>query len=127
MAYVTTDEGSLVIGYGQDPVFDQNILAPEWFDPEQHLGVARVEDGELVIPGNVPKSVTMRQARLALLEAGLLETVNAALANAPEAAQIEWEYAMTIEKDNPLIVGLVETLGLSDEQLDQLFINASQL
>ena len=55
------------------------------------------------LPVPVPQSVTMRQARLALLGAGLLDDVDAALAAIPDAtqrraAQIEWEYAATVER-----------------------------
>jgi hypothetical protein len=52
----------------------------------------------------------MRQARLALLGAGLLDTVNAAIAAMPgaadDAARIEWEFATTIERSNPLFTQL---------------------
>lgn len=51
-------------------------------------------------PVVIPQSVTMRQARLALLGAGLLDDVNSAIAAIPDpvqrkAAEIEWEYAQT--------------------------------
>ncbi|MDR1888158.1 MAG: hypothetical protein LBQ81_02025 [Zoogloeaceae bacterium] len=73
----------------------------------------------------------MRQARLALLGAGLLDVVNATIAgmegDAGKAARIEWEYATSIERDNPLFVGLSEQLGLTGEQLDALFIQAAAL
>ena len=41
-------------------------------------------------------AVDMAQARLALLNAGLLETVEANLVNMGQAAQIEWEYRTTV-------------------------------
>ena len=48
----------------------------------------------------------MRQARLALLQAGLLDQVETALASIPDevqrkAAQIEWEYATTVDRGSP--------------------------
>jgi hypothetical protein len=79
----------------------------------------------------VPSSVTMRQARLALLAAGLLDTIETAIAALPgmegEAARIEWEYATTIERANPLFSALTAQLGIPNEQLDQLFITAAGL
>lgn len=73
----------------------------------------------------VPKVVTMRQARLALLGAGLLADVNAAVAAMVgadgDAARIEWEFAATVERDSPLVQGLTAALGLSATQLDGLF------
>lgn len=79
----------------------------------------------------VPESVTMRQARLALLGAGLLSQVNSALNALPsphkEAALIEWEYALDVRRDHQLITSLKSSLGLTDEDLDNLFLTASNL
>jgi hypothetical protein len=69
--------------------------------------------------------VTMRQARLALLSAGKLSLVNAAIAGLPEgekeAAEIQWEYGSEVERLSPLVVGLMPALGMSEEEIDALF------
>ena len=74
-------------------------------------------------------AVTMRQARLALLGAGLLDVVNTTIANMPgiegSAARVEWEYAHEVRRDSPLVSGLAGALFLTEEQLDQLFISAA--
>jgi len=79
----------------------------------------------------VPAQVTMRQARLALLGAGLLQTVNDAIATMPgtegEAARIEWEYALSVDRNSQLVAGMTSALNLSEEQLDALFITAASL
>jgi len=79
----------------------------------------------------VPEVVTMRQARLALLGAGLLAQVNAAIAAMPgvagEAARIEWEYATTVVRDSSWVQSLGSVLGLSAAQIDALFIAAAKL
>ena len=76
----------------------------------------------------VPRSVTMRQARLALLEVGLLEQVNASINSMPEsAAKIEWEYALTVERGSLLVNQLAEQLQLSEQQVLELFERAAQL
>lgn len=79
-----------------------------------------------------PKTaVSMRQCRLALLQSGLLTTVNAALAALPgevgENARIEWEYATEVERDWPLVLQLATALGLSESQIDDLFTLARSL
>jgi hypothetical protein len=78
-----------------------------------------------------PASVTMRQARLALLQAGHLAAVTAALAATPgmagEAARIEWEYASTLERDSPLVQAFAAQLGLTGADLDALFTAAAAL
>jgi hypothetical protein len=83
-------------------------------------------------PPPPPEAVTARQARLALLGAGLLDNVDAALATisdpqARRAAEIEWEYALEIRRDSPLVAELAPLLGLTDEQVDDLFRAAAEL
>ena len=79
----------------------------------------------------VPQSVSMRQARLALLGAGLLSTVDAAISAQDEPLksqiEIEWVYATEIDRQWPTLLALAPALGLDSEDLDNLFIAASQL
>ena len=78
-------------------------------------------------PAIVPLVVTMRQARLALLGAGLLQTVNDAVAAAGDVARIEWEYAQEVRRDWPTLIALQGAVGLSDAQIDALFVAAASL
>lgn len=82
-------------------------------------------------PVPVPQSVTMRQARLALHAAGLLSGVDAAIASLSEpaktAAQIEWEYASAVERNAGLVPAMAAALGMTDAQIDDLFITAATL
>lgn len=79
----------------------------------------------------VPEVVSMRQARLALHAAGLLDAVAAEIVSMPgtdgEQARIEWEYAQDIRRDWPVVAAAAGALGLSDEQLDALFRTAAIL
>lgn len=79
----------------------------------------------------VPEVVTMRQARLALLGAGLLAQVNTAVANMPgaegDAARIEWEYAQEVRRDSPLVAALSAAFGWTSAQLDDLFTEGAKL
>jgi hypothetical protein len=72
-------------------------------------------------------SVTQKQARLALLGAGLLTQVDAAVTAAGGAAQITWEYADVIKRTDSLIVNIGTSLGLTSAQIDALFATASTL
>ena len=79
-----------------------------------------------------PSIVTMRQARLALLAVDLLDNVDAAIAAIPNAtqrraAQIEWEYAQTVDRNSSFTQQMAIGLALSAEQLDNLFTQAAQL
>lgn len=77
----------------------------------------------------VPPSVTMRQARLALLAAGKLALVDGAIAALAsperEAAQIEWEYGSHVERSSPIVEMLGPALDLDAEAMDALFIDAA--
>lgn len=79
----------------------------------------------------VPQSVTMRQARLALLGAGLLPAVTAAVDAMPEpdktAAQITWEFAATVDRGFGMVPALAAAMGMTETQIDDLFIAAAQL
>ena len=79
----------------------------------------------------VPQEVTMRQARLALLAAGKLSGVEAAIASLPEphrtAASIEWEYSNSLQRNNQFVSQLGAALGLDDAGIDALFIAAAKL
>lgn len=79
----------------------------------------------------VPAEVTMRQARLALLQAGKLADVDAAINALSEpqksAARIEWEYSGTVRRRQPLVLALAPALGLTEAQLDALFVAAEGL
>jgi hypothetical protein len=93
------------------------------------------EEAEALRPAPPPiviTSVTMRQGRLALLSTGKLALVQAAIDAIPDetlkaAAQIEWEYAQTIDRDSAFTQQMAAGLDLTDEQLDQLFTLASTL
>lgn len=79
----------------------------------------------------VPAAVTMRQARLALLGAGALAGVDAAINAMPEptrsAAKIEWEYSQEVQRHNGFVAALGPALGMTNEQIDALFIAAAKL
>lgn len=75
--------------------------------------------------GHVPAEVTDLQARLALIAAGKLSAVEAAVASADEATRAWYDRALTWRRDSPIIAALAPVLGLSSSDLDALFIDAA--
>lgn len=78
-----------------------------------------------------PRSCTRRQGRLALLQSGLLDAVEASIAAiedpaARRAAQIEYE-ADTWERDNAFLQAMWAQQGGTPEQLYELFVLAVTL
>ena len=82
---------------------------------------------ELVaIPKEVPQEITPLQSKLQLLEIGLLDEVEA-IVSADRKVQLYWEYASVIERDNEILLMMATSLGMTEEQLDDLFIKANKL
>ena len=74
----------------------------------------------------VPQSITPLQAKLQLLKLGLLDEVEA-LVTGDRTAQLYWEYASVVERDNAVLLLMANSIGLTSEQVDEMFIEASKL
>lgn len=75
----------------------------------------------------VPQSVTPYQARVALSNAGLRTQTETAISNSDQSVRDAWEYGTTVERDSPFILGISTILGLTDAEVDALFIAAGQI
>ena len=71
--------------------------------------------------------VTARQARLVLLNAGLLNQVETAVTQAGTEAKICWDYSTEIHRNSSFIAFIGLSLGLTDTQIDDLFKQAATL
>jgi hypothetical protein len=86
-----------------------------------------------VPPAPVPDSVDNAQARMALIRSGIsIATVDATIQAIPDAVEREiaytqWEYRGTIRRDSELLVSLGSAIGLTSEQIDDLFRLAATL
>ena len=74
----------------------------------------------------VPQSITPLQAKLQLLKLGLLDEVEA-LVTGDRTAQLYWEYASVVERDNAVLLLMANSIGLTSEQVDEMFMEASKL
>jgi len=110
---------------GSAVAFGPNV--PE-YAPAVPVG-GRIEIGAppTIDPNTVPAVVTRRQALLALLAAGKLDAVELVIQNAPRAVQIAWGSAGTFERSSPLIDTIAPQVGLTDADVDNLFIEAAKL
>ena len=128
----TNDVGGIMLDYADD---SGSIYA----DPGSELH-QRAESGEFgaiepytpdLDPGPaIPHSVTRRQGRLALLEVGKLDQVEAMIAAIEDpterrAAEIEYE-ADTWERSNAFLQAMWAQLGGTESELDALFVLASE-
>lgn len=67
------------------------------------------------------------QVRAALLLAGLLDQVEAAVAQADPLTRMAWAEAVEFRRNSPTIARLAEGLGLDAKTLDDLFAAAIQI
>jgi hypothetical protein len=101
---------------------------PEWANIE---AVSYTEEPEPVAPV-VPDQVTLWQLRAVLEIMGLEATVTAVIKGMPEGVESTvawraWEYANNIKRFSPTVAGIKAILQLTDEQVDQIFIQADQI
>jgi len=79
-------------------------------------------------PPVIPTVVTMAQARLALLHAGLLPQVTSAIAALTgvdgDAARITWEFSPVVRRSAALVTQIATALGWGAAELDALFTDA---
>ena len=77
----------------------------------------------------VPQSITRFQAKAALANAGLLDKVQAMMAdtNTPVLYRLAWEEALDFERGSATIKAMSGALNLTDEELDSLFTAAAAI
>ena len=140
-----TDDEDVI---GLDPVYEVYTLTqaeqPQ-YDPATHylrrteaidLDALQVVRGwELVAHAAQPVVVTMRSLQLALVDASLYQVVTALINSIPDATdklktQIYWAKSPTVDRQHPIVLGLVAALaanGVTEAQVDAVFSAAQEL
>lgn len=94
-----------------------------------------IQEGDVVpdgyirddIAAPVPQEVSMRQAQQALLQAGMLDTVEQVVSQADRAVQIDWQKGQTVRRDWSALKVVQSMLNMTERQVDELFILAGSL
>ena len=73
----------------------------------------------------IPDAVTPLQMRRALNAAGLRAAVEAAVAASDQDVKDAWEFALEIRRDNPLLTAMAAALSMTEEQVNDLFLQAA--
>lgn len=91
-------------------------------------------NGTDVVPMPAPQpeapvipAMTPRQIRLILNATGLRSQVEAMVAQSSQDVKDTWEFSTMIERSNPMLIAMAGQLGLTDQQIDDLFINGAKL
>ena len=100
-------------------------------DDEKDAEYQQFLDNYTYGPVQQAQKVTPRQMRLALFDQDLLSSVETEFDNLSEPlrsrAKIEWEYSSEIDINSKLIQNLYPKLGLTEQQLKDLFTAAAQI
>lgn len=83
------------------------------------------------LPPRIPREIPNWRAKVILAGMGLLDTIHAAIEAMPEpdrtVASLAWNGDAKLARRGKTVLGLAASLGLSEEQLDALFIAAEAL
>lgn len=126
MLYFKDSIGNVFL-FDQAPTVEQGV--------EQLTQITEEEANVLLstpTPIPVPGFLTKKQAKQALILAGLFANVQAAIDSIPNETQrlmvqVSWDDSATFERNDPTLLMLASALGLTDEALNQLFITGAQL
>lgn len=112
-----------------DLVDDGPVDAPGLTPPNEATTIGDIDWQQSYNPGAsvIPAEVSRFQARAALHIAGLLPSVEAALAAADPLAQIAWADAQVFRRNSPTIAALSSAIGMTEAQIDALFLAAAQI
>jgi hypothetical protein len=104
-----------------DPNFVEYML---WINQGNHPDIIPHEPQQII-----PQEVTRFQARGALYLAGLLDQVEqfVSASDTDMMIKLAWQDAQTFKRTSAFITGIAKKMNLSDDQIDQLFLTASQI
>jgi hypothetical protein len=121
-------ERDMFVEYEEEVTDDQGVMTTNVVTVQSQIDAYEANKLATKREGMV---VTMRQARLALSQAGKLTMVNDAIAVMDEpdktAVSIEWEYGSTVERVSPWIDTMATALSMTGEEMDDLFELAATL
>lgn len=113
---------------------DSAEIPPDPSNTDWCAYLAWVDAGNKAAPYIEPASsaigpVTSLQAKAALLQAGLLDMAEAHFAQPTidPLARLAWAEATTFERDSRLVAATAAALGLTPNQVDDLFRNADRI
>lgn len=123
-------------GYSETDPFGLGPVFKQWFEDNPDVPIEPYTPPDPPTPEEIRQHMpplTARQFRLGLVEAGISpSTVTTTIAAMPagpdrDKAQIEWEYATTFNRMHPLIATVGAALGLSDVQIDAMWLASVSL
>lgn len=111
--------------------FSRDDYVAAFPDREADWDALEASQNQQPIAPTVPQSLSRAQARAALILAGLIDQVQPAIDTIADPlqralVQNDWDNRSTFDRDNPTLLSLSSALGLTDAQLDGLFIEGAK-
>lgn len=104
------------------PPYDPTTQTCTWQDCQWVIN-------QIVIP--IPQIIPNWSLRAQLQIIGLFDNVQTMIDNLTGTEKIvavqQWEYGNQVERNHPLVIQIGTELGLTSEQIDQIFTDASNL
>ena len=140
--WIIKDTGTIYSSFERTMISSTDIRFIEWCTTNtptsipsmaELLDVLRAQAPDCLPITSVPEKVTPRQAFLALLNQGiteqnLIDAINTSLPESQRSqALIVLQKSNEFQRTNPFISILGSLVGLSNEDIDQLFITAATL
>ena len=97
-----------------------------WIDPRTPEDI-EAEEAAALAAERAAMVASRFQAKAALMQAGLLDAAEAAIAASDTLTRLAWAEAVEYRRDSPAIASIAAALGLTDAQVDDLFRAAMQI
>ena len=103
--------------------------SPESREFQEWLAAGNTPEPYVAPPPPIPATVTRFQALAVLAAGGYLPTIRTYIATLDQnnVQRLAWENATDWERSSPTLNALATMLGLTDAQVDDLFVAASQV
>lgn len=95
----------------------------------QWLAEGNTPEPYVAPPPPVPSTVSRFQARAALVQAGHFDAVDALMSGLPKTdlRRMAWDDAAQFERSSATLIAMQQLLGLSDAEVDALFVAADAI
>lgn len=128
-------ETGAVVPQGVGFTHNDTKYPPNWLDlaTEQDLFDHGIEAVEVPDPAPepagavVPSEISAAQARVQLRRSGLKDQVEALVASSSDEIRDWYEYASVWHRENTNVAAMSSMIGLSSDQVDELFAAAAKI
>lgn len=127
--YKLTATPEIIVRIAGDVYIPAHIENADYQRYLEWLSEGNVPDPYVPPPPPIPATVTRFQALAVLAAGGYLDTIRTYIATLDQdnIQRLAWENAVEWERTSPTLNALAVMLGLTDTEVDDLFISASTI